>query len=43
MIVSFVLAALTLTGTITIPLLIAVSTVQGLVNASTCRDARRSS
>ncbi len=33
MIVSFVLAALTLTGTITIPLLIAVSTVQGLVNA----------
>src|ERR1700687_4720637 len=33
MIVSFVLAALTLTGTITIPLLIAVSTVQGLVKA----------
>src|SRR4051812_18385089 len=33
MIVSFVLAALTLTGTITIPLLIAVSVAQGLVNA----------
>src|SRR5229473_3601674 len=33
MTVSFVLATLTLTGTITIPLLIAVSTVQGLVNA----------
>jgi MFS family permease len=33
MIGSFVLAALTLTGAITIPLLIAVSAVQGLVNA----------
>ena len=33
MITSFVLAALTLTGTITIPWLIAVSIVQGLVNA----------
>ena len=33
MIVSFVLAALTLSGTITIPWLIAVSVVQGLVNA----------
>src|SRR6185436_9122438 len=33
MIVSFVLAALTLSGTITIPWLIVVSVVQGLVNA----------
>src|SRR4051812_9099347 len=33
MIVAFTLAALTMTGTITIPLLVAVSVVQGLVNA----------